>query len=101
MAAFAADANSGASSGNQGIGQARDDGARDSEANGFVAQHRAPLSEGRTGYPVQTAGAASDEARPIQGLSAGARRRRAAALDSGNGPATRIAGSWIQRRHQS
>jgi hypothetical protein len=34
------------------IGQARDGGARDSEANGLTAQHGAPLSEGRTGEPV-------------------------------------------------
>jgi hypothetical protein len=43
MAAFAADADSGASSGNQGIGKTRDGIAGDSEADGLVAQHRASL----------------------------------------------------------
>jgi hypothetical protein len=38
-----------ASSRNQGINQARDGGARDSEANGFIAQHGVLLSEERTG----------------------------------------------------
>lgn len=41
---FAADAGSGASSGNQGIGKKGNGGTGDSAANGFIAQHGAPLS---------------------------------------------------------
>jgi hypothetical protein len=41
---FAADAESGASSGNQGVGKTWNGGAGDSEADGYLAQYGASLS---------------------------------------------------------
>ncbi|SOY76551.1 hypothetical protein CBM2586_P390004 [Cupriavidus phytorum] len=52
---FAADADTGASSGNQGIGETRCGGEGDSTADGSVAQHGAALFGRRTRGSVQAA----------------------------------------------